>query len=147
MRLSLKERRMKSANAIKTYRKSGVAEGRDLRFYGPFVGMFFDGAKRFADPSQTEGFIARSRRACPERSRRNPGDACWQILLGAFRPQPTAEDKKVTNSERSRPVPACRGGICGSADRSWKCFSGSAVPPRPSSGTQLLITPKSSSAQ
>ena len=36
---------MKSANAIKTYRKSGVAEARDLRFYGPFVGMFFDGAK------------------------------------------------------------------------------------------------------
>jgi hypothetical protein len=31
MRLSLKERRMKSANAIKTYRKSGVAQGRDLR--------------------------------------------------------------------------------------------------------------------
>ena len=39
MRLSLKERRMKSANAIKTYRKSGVAEGRDLRFYGPFLDM------------------------------------------------------------------------------------------------------------
>jgi hypothetical protein len=32
MRLSLRERRMKSANAIKTNRKSGVAEGRDLRF-------------------------------------------------------------------------------------------------------------------
>jgi hypothetical protein len=35
MRLSLKERRMKSANAIKTYRKSGVAEGRDLQSFPP----------------------------------------------------------------------------------------------------------------
>src|SRR5882757_1017207 len=25
---------------------------------------------------------------------KDPGDACWQILLGAFRPQPTPEDKK-----------------------------------------------------
>jgi hypothetical protein len=31
---------------------------------------------------------------------KDPGDACWQILLGAFRPQTTPEDKKVTNSER-----------------------------------------------
>jgi hypothetical protein len=46
---------------------------------------------------------------------KDPGDACWQMLLGAFRPQTTPEDKKVTNSERSR-------GICGSADLSWKCF-------------------------
>src|SRR5882757_8530007 len=75
MRLSLKERRMKSANAIKTYRKSGVAERRDLRFYGPFVGMFFDGAKRFADLSQTEGFIARSRRTPAM-----PVDRCsWEL--------------------------------------------------------------------
>jgi putative addiction module CopG family antidote len=37
---------------------------------------------------------ARSRRACPERSRRNPGDACWQMLLGAFRPQTTGEEEK-----------------------------------------------------
>src|SRR5216684_3365256 len=35
--------------------------------------------------------------------------------------------------ERSRPVPACRGGICGSADLSWKCFSRHPVSPRPSS--------------
>jgi hypothetical protein len=26
------------------------------------------------------------------------GDACWQMLLGAFRPQTIPEDKKVTNS-------------------------------------------------
>ncbi len=45
--------------------------------------------------------MARSRRACPERSRRNPGDACWQVLFGAFRPQATREIKKVTASERS----------------------------------------------
>ena len=32
---------------------------------------------------------------------KDPGDACWQMLLGAFRPQTTTEDKKVTNSERS----------------------------------------------
>jgi hypothetical protein len=44
------------------------------------------------------GFMARSRRACPERSRGNPGDACWQMVLGAFRPQTTTEDKKVTTS-------------------------------------------------
>jgi hypothetical protein len=37
---------------------------------------------------------------------KDPGDACWQMLLRAFRPQTTPEDKKVTNSERSR-------GICG----------------------------------
>src|SRR5580704_15907050 len=36
------------------------------------------------------------------------------MLLGAFRPQTTTEDKKITTSERSRPVPACRGGICSS---------------------------------
>ncbi len=32
----------------------------------------------------------------------------------------TRETKKVTSSERSRPVPACRGGICGSTNPSWK---------------------------
>src|ERR1700747_2507837 len=47
----------------------------------------------------TKGFMARSRRACPERSRRNPGNASWRILLRAFRPQTTTEVKKVTNSE------------------------------------------------
>jgi hypothetical protein len=44
VRLSLKERRMRSANAIKVHRKSGEAERRDLRFRGPFVEMFFDRA-------------------------------------------------------------------------------------------------------
>jgi hypothetical protein len=46
--------------------------------------------------------MARSRRACPERSRGNPGNACWQMLLGVFPPQTTTEDKKVTDSERTR---------------------------------------------
>jgi hypothetical protein len=32
---------------------------------------------------------------------KDPGDACWQMLLRAFHPQTTPEDKKVTNSERS----------------------------------------------
>jgi hypothetical protein len=44
VRLSLKERRMRSANAIKVRRKSGEAERRDLRFRGPIVEMFFDRA-------------------------------------------------------------------------------------------------------
>jgi hypothetical protein len=44
VRLSLKERRMRSANAIKIHRKSGEAERRDLRFRGPFLEMFFDKA-------------------------------------------------------------------------------------------------------
>jgi hypothetical protein len=30
---------------------------------------------------------------------KDPGDACWQVLLGAFRPQTITEDKKVTNSQ------------------------------------------------
>ena len=38
--------------------------------------------------------MARSRRACPECNRGNPGDACWQMLFGAFRPQATREIKK-----------------------------------------------------
>jgi hypothetical protein len=29
------------------------------------------------------------------RSGRTPGDACWQMLSGAFRPQATTLDKKV----------------------------------------------------
>src|SRR5882757_1758758 len=32
---------------------------------------------------------------------KDPGDACWQMLLGAFWPQTTTEFKKVTNSDRS----------------------------------------------
>ena len=32
---------------------------------------------------------------------KDPGDACWQMLLGAFRPQTIPEDKNVTNSNRS----------------------------------------------
>src|SRR5580658_1505942 len=56
------------------------------------------GAKRLADLSLNTAFLARNRRACPERSRRNPGDAYWQMLFAAFRPQ---EIKKITASERS----------------------------------------------
>jgi hypothetical protein len=50
---------------------------------------------------------------------KDPGDACWQMLLGAFWPQTTTEDKKSHKLRGSRPVPpapacrgACRGGIC-----------------------------------
>jgi hypothetical protein len=42
--------------------------------------------------------MARSRRACPEHSRGNPGDACWQMLFRAFQPQTTGQIKKVTSS-------------------------------------------------
>ena len=35
-----KEGRMNCTNAIKFHRKSGVAQWRDLQFYGPFVEMF-----------------------------------------------------------------------------------------------------------
>jgi hypothetical protein len=91
------------------------------------------------------------------RSRRNPGDACWQMLFRAFRPRTIRRVKKITSSERTRisysprspattyvvlpkenhmqlteaatldrkirgspPVPACRRGICSSADLYWK---------------------------
>jgi hypothetical protein len=33
---------------------------------------------------------------------KDPGDAYWQMLLRAFPPQTTPEDKKVTNSECNR---------------------------------------------
>ena len=32
---------------------------------------------------------------------KDPGDACWQMLFGAFRPQAIGKSKKVTSSERS----------------------------------------------
>jgi hypothetical protein len=79
-----------------------------LVFFAPDA-MFFNPLQRRVilseAPSQiyriTEGLMARSRRACPESSRENPGDACWQMLFAAFRPQTTREIKKVTASERT----------------------------------------------
>jgi hypothetical protein len=38
---SFKKRRMMFANATNLYRKSGVAERRDLQFRRPFMEMFF----------------------------------------------------------------------------------------------------------
>src|SRR5580704_11483572 len=76
-------------------------------------------------PERSASQIDRKQRLYGAESK-DPGDVCWQMLLGAFRPQTTTEDKKITTSERSRPVPACRGGICSSADPSWKCFRQSA---------------------
>jgi hypothetical protein len=46
VRLSLKERRMRSVNATKFHRKSGGAKPRDLQFRGPFLEMFFDRTQR-----------------------------------------------------------------------------------------------------
>ena len=136
MRLSLKERRMKSANAIKTYRKSGVAEGRDLQcairvphftLVQPLSPLSFVLSAHpnsyIASPNKvvilsasqtyriTKGFMAPNRRACPERRRRNPGNACYQMLLRAFRPRTANEGK--SNSLRAKL-------ICSSADLSWK---------------------------
>jgi hypothetical protein len=47
--------------------------------------------------------MARSRRACPERSRGNPGDAYWQMFFEVFQPQTTNQINKVTSSDRSVP--------------------------------------------
>jgi hypothetical protein len=33
---------------------------------------------------------------------KDPGDAYWQMVVRAFRPHTTTEDKKVTNSDRTR---------------------------------------------
>src|SRR5580704_7945375 len=66
-------------------------------------------------PERSASQIDRKQRLYGAESK-DPGDACWQMLLGAFRPQTTTEDKKITTSERSR-------GICSSAYLSWKCFS------------------------
>jgi hypothetical protein len=46
----------------------------------------------------TKRSMARSRRACPEPSRRNPGNAAWRMLLKAFRPQTKTEANKITCS-------------------------------------------------
>src|SRR5258707_390362 len=81
------------------------AERRDLRFYGPFLEMFFDGAKRLADLSPNRGFTARSRR-----TPRMPVGRCSSQLSGH---QNDERNQKVTTSERSR-------GICSSTDHSWK---------------------------
>src|ERR1700733_6832924 len=109
-------------------------------------------------PERSASRISHTREFYGAKSK-DPGDACWQMVFGAFRPQTTREIKKVTSSdpdflsrstgqsrlcafllrkgasgpptpptfpgnpgERSRPVPACRGGICSSADLSWRCF-------------------------
>jgi hypothetical protein len=44
VRLSVKERRMKSINATKFHRKSGGGKSRDLQFRRPLLEMFFDRA-------------------------------------------------------------------------------------------------------
>ena len=100
---------------------SSRAQPRDLQFRGPLLEMFFDGAERVTDLSHNKGFYGAESK--------DPGDASWQMLFGAFRPQTIRKTKKVTSSREadlSRPAPArrgaCRGGICSSPDLSWKCF-------------------------
>src|SRR6267142_4828099 len=41
---------------------------------------------------------------------------CLGLVTTLYEPLPFP----FCHPERSRPVPACRGGICGSADHSWK---------------------------
>ena len=72
---------------------------RDLRFRGPFVGMFFD--RGVLGLRSTQG----------DEKRLGPATTLYEPSPSPCRP------------ERSRPVPARRGGICGSADLSWECFS------------------------
>jgi hypothetical protein len=48
---------------------------------------------------------------------KDPGDVRWRMLLGAFRPQTTPEDKKVTNSERSASLRMTA--LLGSLQDSW----------------------------
>src|ERR1700751_5823769 len=57
------------------------AKRRDLRFRGPFDEMFFDGAKRPTHLSDNRGFYGAKSK--------DLGDAYWQMLFGAFRPQTT----------------------------------------------------------
>jgi hypothetical protein len=38
---------MKCTNATNFHRKSGVAQWRDLQFYGPLMEMFFDRVRSF----------------------------------------------------------------------------------------------------
>jgi hypothetical protein len=53
------------------------------------LGLSDDELRRKSKKSQPlNEAVARSRRACPERSRGNLGDDCWQMLSGAFRPLP-----------------------------------------------------------
>jgi hypothetical protein len=52
-------------------------------------------------PERSASQIDRKQRLYGAESK-DPGDACWQMLLGAFRPQTTTEDKKIKTSERTR---------------------------------------------
>jgi hypothetical protein len=45
---------------------SSRPKGRDLQFHGPFVGMFLTERSASQMYRITKGFMARSRRACPE---------------------------------------------------------------------------------
>jgi hypothetical protein len=51
-------------------------------------------------PERSALQIYRKQRALCAESK-DPGDACLQMLSGAFRPQTTTQDKKVTTSERN----------------------------------------------
>ena len=66
---------------------------------------FFDPARCFSIPPERRHLersaspIYRHQRAL-RRKVEGPGDVCWQMLFGAFRPQTTREIKKDTASDR-----------------------------------------------
>jgi hypothetical protein len=74
--------------------RSPFVTGLPLRHDAPTCHPHFRRSEALRRSIANRGFVARSRRACPERSRGNPGNASWQMLLAAFRLQATTEDKK-----------------------------------------------------
>jgi hypothetical protein len=75
-----KERRMVFANATNFYRKSGVAEGRDLRFSGTFLEMF-------------SGLSYETYKSWSGRRGSNPQPTAWEaatLPLSYSRPLPPA---------------------------------------------------------
>ena len=73
-----------------------VAQWRDLQFRGPFLEMFFDRVAMGLRPTQGD------------EKRLGPATTLYETVALPF----------VIPTEAKR-----SGGICGSADLSWKCFS------------------------
>jgi hypothetical protein len=79
----------------------------------PFARVFFpDQPAAFRAPDKTVILPAPARRgsgALHSAESKDPGDACWQMLFGAFRPKTTMEDKPssfVSGQDFSRAVKA-----------------------------------------
>ena len=106
---SPKENHMQLIEAATLDRKSGAGEGPAVRPsvdpHLPFVATLF-----FVILSEAPRRSVAQRRVYSAKSK-DPGDAHWQMLFGAFRPQTTRKVKKITTSERSASqmdrVPQC----------------------------------------